>query len=231
MRRRADKLKWFRDYLASIEASIVQQADRQARGEAHAAVTAAPPSKRLLQPEGRRASDPRSHSGGKKRRGGRTVGQARLWQTRPSLPRRDRAREHPGEKAVARAGQVWCSCIVMLGLTCPAAAALPSSRLWASHARPTTSNVRRGRRRAPRHRGGADLCSPTMEEIGYRTAVFSLEGVTGSQREYIEWMLMTLPTWISGSARASRDRPARYPAGRRSAFCDRGGAVQAHPSP
>ena len=36
-----------------------------------------------------------------------------------------------------------------------------------------------------------DLRSPTMEEIGYRTAVFSLEGVTGSQREYIEWMLMT----------------------------------------
>ena len=30
-----------------------------------------------------------------------------------------------------------------------------------------------------------DLRSPTMEEIGYRTAVFSLEGVTGSQREYI----------------------------------------------
>jgi hypothetical protein len=30
-----------------------------------------------------------------------------------------------------------------------------------------------------------------MEEIGYRTAVFSLKGVTGSQREYIEWMLAT----------------------------------------
>jgi type II secretory pathway predicted ATPase ExeA len=36
-----------------------------------------------------------------------------------------------------------------------------------------------------------DLRNPTMEEIGYRTAVFSLEGVTGSQREYIEWMLAT----------------------------------------
>ena len=36
-----------------------------------------------------------------------------------------------------------------------------------------------------------DLRNPTMEEIGYRTAVFSLEGVTGSQREYIEWMLTT----------------------------------------
>ena len=34
-----------------------------------------------------------------------------------------------------------------------------------------------------------DLRNPTMEEIGYRTAVFSLEGVTGSQREYIEWLL------------------------------------------
>jgi len=36
-----------------------------------------------------------------------------------------------------------------------------------------------------------DLRNPTMEEIGYRTAVFSLDGVTGSQREYIEWMLTT----------------------------------------
>jgi type II secretory pathway predicted ATPase ExeA len=34
-----------------------------------------------------------------------------------------------------------------------------------------------------------DLRHPNMEEIGYRTVVFSLEGVTGSQREYIEWML------------------------------------------
>ena len=36
-----------------------------------------------------------------------------------------------------------------------------------------------------------DLRSPTMEEIGYRTTVFSLEGVSGSQREYIEWTLRT----------------------------------------
>ena len=36
-----------------------------------------------------------------------------------------------------------------------------------------------------------DLRQPTMEEIGYRTTVFSLEGVTGSQREYIEWVLGT----------------------------------------
>ena len=34
-----------------------------------------------------------------------------------------------------------------------------------------------------------NLRHPTMEEIGYRTAVFALEGVTGSQREYIEWVL------------------------------------------
>ncbi len=34
-----------------------------------------------------------------------------------------------------------------------------------------------------------DLRNPTMEEIGYRTSVFSLEGVTGSQREYIRWLL------------------------------------------
>ena len=44
-----------------------------------------------------------------------------------------------------------------------------------------------------------DLRSPKMEEAaqtlrvspGYRTTVFSLEGVTGSQREYIEWTLAT----------------------------------------
>jgi type II secretory pathway predicted ATPase ExeA len=34
-----------------------------------------------------------------------------------------------------------------------------------------------------------DLRNPTMEEIGYRTVVFSLEGVTGSQREYLQWLL------------------------------------------
>jgi type II secretory pathway predicted ATPase ExeA len=34
-----------------------------------------------------------------------------------------------------------------------------------------------------------DLRRPTMEEIGYRTMVFSLEGVAGSQREYIQWLL------------------------------------------
>jgi type II secretory pathway predicted ATPase ExeA len=34
-----------------------------------------------------------------------------------------------------------------------------------------------------------DLRNPTMEEIGYRTVVFSLEGVTGSQREYLRWLL------------------------------------------
>jgi type II secretory pathway predicted ATPase ExeA len=34
-----------------------------------------------------------------------------------------------------------------------------------------------------------DLRNPTMEEIGYRTVVFSLEGITGSQREYLQWLL------------------------------------------
>jgi len=34
-----------------------------------------------------------------------------------------------------------------------------------------------------------DLRRPTMEEIGYRTAVFTLDGLIGSQREYIEWLL------------------------------------------
>ena len=34
-----------------------------------------------------------------------------------------------------------------------------------------------------------DLRRPTMEEIGYRTAVFSLDGLMGSIREYIEWLL------------------------------------------
>ena len=28
-----------------------------------------------------------------------------------------------------------------------------------------------------------DLRRPTMEEIGYRTDIFSLDGITGSQRE------------------------------------------------
>jgi type II secretory pathway predicted ATPase ExeA len=36
-----------------------------------------------------------------------------------------------------------------------------------------------------------DLRNPTMEEIGYRTVVFSLEGITGSQREYLRWLLGT----------------------------------------
>lgn len=34
-----------------------------------------------------------------------------------------------------------------------------------------------------------DLHRPTMEEISYRTDVFSLDGVTGSHREYIQWLL------------------------------------------
>ena len=34
-----------------------------------------------------------------------------------------------------------------------------------------------------------DLRRPTMEEIGYRTEVFNLDGIAGSQREYIHWLL------------------------------------------
>ncbi len=34
-----------------------------------------------------------------------------------------------------------------------------------------------------------DLRRPTMEEIGFRTDVFSLDGITGSQREYINWLI------------------------------------------
>ena len=34
-----------------------------------------------------------------------------------------------------------------------------------------------------------DLRRPTMEEIGYRTDIFSLDGIAGSQREYIYWLL------------------------------------------
>jgi type II secretory pathway predicted ATPase ExeA len=34
-----------------------------------------------------------------------------------------------------------------------------------------------------------DLQRPTMEEIGFRTEVFSLDRITGSQREYIQWLL------------------------------------------
>jgi hypothetical protein len=34
-----------------------------------------------------------------------------------------------------------------------------------------------------------DLRKPTMEEIGFRTDVFNLDGIAGSQREYIEWLI------------------------------------------
>ncbi len=36
---------------------------------------------------------------------------------------------------------------------------------------------------------GNDLRRPTMEEIGYRTEVFTLDGIAGSQREYLQWLL------------------------------------------
>lgn len=34
-----------------------------------------------------------------------------------------------------------------------------------------------------------DLRCPTMEEIGYRATVFTFDGITGSQTEYIEWLI------------------------------------------
>jgi type II secretory pathway predicted ATPase ExeA len=34
-----------------------------------------------------------------------------------------------------------------------------------------------------------DLRRPTMEEIGYRAAVFTLDEVAGAKREFIEWLL------------------------------------------
>jgi type II secretory pathway predicted ATPase ExeA len=34
-----------------------------------------------------------------------------------------------------------------------------------------------------------NLRRPTMEEIGFRTDVFNLDGIVGSQREYIHWLL------------------------------------------
>lgn len=34
-----------------------------------------------------------------------------------------------------------------------------------------------------------DLRKPTMEEIGYRATVFNLDGIAGSQQEYIRWLL------------------------------------------
>ncbi|WP_426197416.1 hypothetical protein [Massilia sp. DWR3-1-1] len=34
-----------------------------------------------------------------------------------------------------------------------------------------------------------DLRRPTMEEIGYRTDIFNLDGIAGSERDYIHWLL------------------------------------------
>lgn len=34
-----------------------------------------------------------------------------------------------------------------------------------------------------------DLRRPTMEEIGYRSRILTLEGMVGSQREYITWLI------------------------------------------
>lgn len=45
-----------------------------------------------------------------------------------------------------------------------------------------------------------DLRRPTMEEIGYRTEIFTLDGIAGSQREYIQWLLATCSEQQNGDA-------------------------------
>lgn len=39
----------------------------------------------------------------------------------------------------------------------------------------------------PKQRNG--LRRPTMEEIGYRTEIFTFDGIVGSLQEYIKWLL------------------------------------------
>ncbi|CDL87039.1 hypothetical protein XCR1_830014 [Xenorhabdus cabanillasii JM26] len=43
-----------------------------------------------------------------------------------------------------------------------------------------------------------DLLRPAMEEIGYRTTIFTQDGIIGSQREYIRWLL---------KSRAEKNKP------------------------
>lgn len=43
----------------------------------------------------------------------------------------------------------------------------------------------------PAMAGESVVFKPTMEEIGYRTDVFSLDGIAGHQHEYIQWLLKT----------------------------------------
>ncbi|MGK0688820.1 ExeA family protein [Serratia marcescens] len=45
-----------------------------------------------------------------------------------------------------------------------------------------------------------DLRRPTMEEIGYRTEIFTLDGIAGSQREYIQWLLTACSAQEKGDA-------------------------------
>lgn len=48
-----------------------------------------------------------------------------------------------------------------------------------------------------------DLRRPTMEEIGYRTDIFNLDGIAGSQRDYINWLL--------GACTGSKDERGPFP--------------------
>lgn len=45
-----------------------------------------------------------------------------------------------------------------------------------------------------------DLRRPTMEEIGYRTEIFTIDGIAGSQREYIQWLLTACSAQEKGDA-------------------------------
>jgi len=44
-----------------------------------------------------------------------------------------------------------------------------------------------------------DLRRPKLEEIGMRTDTFSLDGITGSQREYLQWLLSTCAAHPQGA--------------------------------
>lgn len=45
-----------------------------------------------------------------------------------------------------------------------------------------------------------DLRRPTMEEIGYRTEIFTLDGIAGCQREYIQCLLTACSAQEKGDA-------------------------------
>ena len=48
-----------------------------------------------------------------------------------------------------------------------------------------------------------DLRRPTIEKIGYRTYIFNLDDIAGSQRDYIHWLL--------GVRTSNKAEPGKYP--------------------